>query len=260
MSLIDESAGSPPARPVVYPAADDQADHRLRSGFVPLITFVVIVAAAAVTAAVVFGGGGPARSGPPNGFGLGQGSAAVSDGKSIRAGVRQSSQRATQSQDDNGSPGRRDSKGQVTVGSIPLSLAPGWKVGVHDGSYLSAYNPRETVGFSVEDFAALPDNTITDVLAFQLEFLGSQMLGLQTVGSPIDTGLKGTRFQESIEQQYTATAERESGDTYEEVGRAGVLFNPETGDAALIRFWAAAPTTLNASDSDIRAMIKSMMN
>lgn len=249
------------ARPVVYSAAETQADHRLKSGFVPLITGVVIVAAAAVTAAVVFGGGGATPSAPPTSGGLSGGTAQRSASDSLAGAARPFQASGSRSPKQSSAPSAPDSAGPLTVGSIPLTLAPGWQLGEgSDGNYMWAYTPDGKVAFSVEDFAALPENSAGDVLAWWSPRFMNGLDGGNTE-TPRDLGLTGQRFQESIAQPYTGTRITEDGKKHAEAGSLMVLLNADTGDAALARVWTfSQATTLNAADADVQSMLRSMLN
>lgn len=268
-------AEQPSARPVVFAESDDRADHRLKSGFVPLITGVVIVAAAAVTAAVVFGGGGETRSTPPTGGGLSSGaakrvagddSAGLFDTGSTLAGagpvgradgmVREASPRGSAT--SGSSKSSPNAQGELTVGRIPLALGPGWQVKKQDGDFLLAVNKSERLGFTVEDITVDADKSMMDVLTFWLQDRTQDMTDVRSE-DPMDRGLKGKRFPQSGEIEYTAIRSTDKGD-YEETGLLVVLMNPRTGQVGLVNVWSDTPDALKSNESDIRNILESMVN
>lgn len=264
MPSIEESSGDL-ARPVVFSDSDEHADHRLKSGFVPLITFVVIVAAAAVTAAIVFGGGGQTRSGPPTGIGLGKGSAGLMDMGSRQPATGALGRKGPQSADMAGMAGDSSARGtskkadgEIMVGSIPLTLDSGWEISREEEAFVVALDARERIAVSIEDVAVESDLTLLDVADLWLADRTEKMDDVVS-GDPMDRGIGGKRFPQSAEIDYSGTATNDNG-SYEETGLLVVLLNPRTSEAGLINFWTDDPSALETNDDRIRAILESMVN
>ena len=151
--------------------------------------------------------------------------------------------------------------GQLAVGRIPFTPAPGWEVLHQEEGYLAiAVGKPNAERIMVQDIGFEPGMSARLIVSRYLDLI-SRKLDWTNVQSerPTDPGLSGKRFKESAEIQFTTEVEDDRG-MYQLFGTAVALLNPKTGDAALINYTAFDPKALQANDKDVQAMISSMLN
>lgn len=152
-------------------------------------------------------------------------------------------------------------EGQLVVGRIPFTPAPGWEVLSQEEGYLAiATGSPYAERIMVQDFDVDSGLSASLIVSRYLDLIGEKLNWTNVEGEkPTDAGLTGKRFQESAEIQFTADAEDDQGE-YQLFGAAIALLNPKTGDAALINYTAFDRKALKANDKDVQAMITSMLD
>lgn len=155
----------------------------------------------------------------------------------------------------------RTGEGQVAVGRIPLTPAPGWRtVDQAEGFLILAKEKPNPEFMAVQDFKLDSGSSAIDSVQTIFERTGQKFEWSSVQAEkPTDLGLTGKRFEESAGIQYTAENKDDQG-TFETFGAVIVLLDPKTGDAGLIHYFALSPKALQVNDKDVQAMISSMLN
>lgn len=154
----------------------------------------------------------------------------------------------------------RAAENQITVGSIPLTLAPGWHIARHDrkNKSLLAVNGNDKAGFSLQEDNVPPGTPIANVLNIFYKVATKKMTNAQSA-EPYDAQFTGSRFQESLAMQYSGDEQTQRGSAVI-VGVLAVLLNPATGNVGLIRVWAHKPEHLDDAMKDAVSMTDSTLN
>lgn len=149
---------------------------------------------------------------------------------------------------------------EVTVGSIPLTLAPGWHIAENNRKekFLFAVNSSDNVAYSLQEASFKPGTPVEDVLNRFYQKVAEKMTNVQT-GEPYDPEFTGERFQESQAMQFSGDQQTNRG-TAVHVGVMAVLLNSETGQVGLIKLWAHDPDILEENMEDAVAMTSSTLD
>lgn len=157
----------------------------------------------------------------------------------------------------------RTSEDRITVGSIPLTIAPGWKK-IQSPNCKSAekcaflVSKEDRLGFSLQQKSVKPGTSVEDVLSDEYSLLTRNATDAEG-GIPYNPGFVGERFNESSAQDYRRQVQTHRG-TQMQLGTLVVLLNSGTGDVGVVRFWGKNPDIVAKGAPGAAAMIDSTLN
>lgn len=153
----------------------------------------------------------------------------------------------------------RTAENQVNVGSIPLTIAPGWRIGKQDDKWVGITYEAKEAAFSLEEFTFERGITIEEATGrFYQDSVVEQLSNAQHAPA-YDPKFTGARFQESEAVEYTGDLQTDKGTTRIS-GVLVVLLNPKTGYSGLAKLVASDPDVLQEVIPDAAAMIESTLN
>lgn len=146
---------------------------------------------------------------------------------------------------------------EVSVGSIPLTLVPGWRVVQREEQYLAALNSRKDAAFTVWEAEFESGTSIEEATGRFYRAVTEEMTNASHT-SGYDPGFVGERFNESTSLGYNGDLLTDKG-TLHVVGVLAVLLNSDTGHAALVKMASTDAETLMDNVDDANAMTESML-
>lgn len=123
---------------------------------------------------------------------------------------------------------------QITVGSIPLTIAPGWKITEQNETAVIAASGNGSVAFTLEDVRFDPGISKEEIMAV-FWHLTTKNWTKSDHQTAYDPNFTGKRFQESLAVNFDTNVQTDRGSA-DLVGVLVVMLNPTTGDAGLVKY------------------------